>query len=167
MTSQVDPLLLLQHTLSSRQTITLLDPSGNEVYDLGDASTLSLPSNNPSDPESRINLLKTSPTRWRKPGVSSESDSPDTNPQDFFDVATLLFCFLSKDKGPGEYVAESQKLGLGFVSTIERKKVEEYLAGRGDGGDSIVLLPDKGGRHFESCTVLAFVCNLDVEYVVF
>ncbi|KAH8924092.1 CDC73-domain-containing protein [Atractiella rhizophila] len=123
-----DPLLVLRATLTNKLTITLLDDSSpaNEVYTISECSFLSFPVLNEAT-NARITLPKTTPTRFRKPGMSGTD--PTTSPADFYDLQSLLNGYLMSKKSFGEYVQECHKMGVSFISATERKQMVDYLDG--------------------------------------
>lgn len=128
MTTTMDPLRLLQTTLSSGGTIDLLssdDPTSTPVTSLSESSYLSFP--DPSDPSSkRIILPKTTPTRFKR--------TPQSTPSETWDLQALLLAFLRKDVSIAEYAQEAVQQSVELVGVMQRKIVADYLEGKDTSG---------------------------------
>lgn len=118
MDSTSDPLLALRHAIKSKTPITYLT-HGQPAPTLLAATHLSL---NPS-----LTLLKSSPTRYTKPGISNPS-----SPADVYTLEAVYLAWLLRDAPGAEYMRQARESGLtvGFVSVTERKSVVEWLEGK-------------------------------------
>ncbi|KAI0792621.1 RNA polymerase II accessory factor, partial [Abortiporus biennis] len=116
-----DSLLALQAAIKSKQDIKYTDASRKSVSTPSSATHLQI---------AGALFLKTSPTRLRKPGVSSTD--PTSNPQDFFSLEAVYLAWLLRDASGAEYMKQARDRGLsvGFVSVTERKSVVDWLEGR-------------------------------------
>jgi parafibromin len=132
MDTNTDPLLIIREAIKSHTPIT---------YANGDESSPSLLSATHLVVSDGRKLLKSSPTRYRKPGVST-STSPVSNPQDFFSVEAVYLAWLLRDAPGAEYIKQARENGLavGFVSVTERKSVVDWLEGSGNDHGRIVPL---------------------------
>jgi parafibromin len=135
-----DPLLALRNSIKSKTPIT---------YAIGDQPTDSfISATHIVLPQS---FLKSSPTRYRKPGVSDSSE-PSSNPQDFFSLEAVYLAWLLRDAPGAEYMKQARENGLtlGFVSVTERKSVVDWLEGRTSDQERIVPLL---GQFFSFVTI--------------
>lgn len=127
-----DPLRLLIRAVSqSSEPIELLAADkSTQVYELKSCTYLSFPptaSGNPDNTE-RIILPKDAPTRYKR----DEST--------FYDLASLLFCFLRQDDGAGEYFKVAGEQQVVPAGVMERRAVVELLQGKRPEGDQVVPL---------------------------
>jgi len=122
MSLQTDPLLALQYAIKSKTRIIHADVSSNPAPSLLAATHLVLNNGN--------SFLRSSPTRLRKPGTSSQD--PSTNPTDFFTLDAVYLAWLHRDASGAEYMKQARENGLavGFVSVTERKNLVDWLEGR-------------------------------------
>ncbi|EKM56121.1 uncharacterized protein PHACADRAFT_145235 [Phanerochaete carnosa HHB-10118-sp] len=99
-------------------------------YSNGSGSTDSLQSATHFILSPSVTLPKSTPTRLRKPGLTSTD--PSTNPRDFFTLDAVYFSWLLKDMSGAEYMKQARESGLavGFVSITERKSVVDWLEGK-------------------------------------
>lgn len=134
MSTQQDPLLALRQAVKSKETITYTDASSNPAPSLNAATHLVL-SSKP--------YPKSTPTRLRKPAVSSRD--PAAHPADFFTLEAVYLAWLCRDAGSAEYMKQVRENGLnvGFVSVTERKGVVDWLEGRLSDLERIVPLACK------------------------
>lgn len=119
----MDPLRLLQATLSSGKSVELLssdDPASTPVSSLSESSYLSFP--DPSDASKRIILPKTTPTRFKRTPQSTASET--------WDLQALYLAFLRKDNSIAEYAQEAVLQGVELVGVMQRKVVADYLEGK-------------------------------------
>ena len=86
---------------------------------------------------SSVVLPKSTPTRWRKPGVTAASE-----PSDFFSLEAIYLAWLLRDAPGADYLKQARENGLtvGFVSVTERKSVVDWLEGRTTDHERIVPL---------------------------
>ncbi|KAF4615188.1 hypothetical protein D9613_003417 [Agrocybe pediades] len=117
MSADADPLLALQRAIKSQSKPTYSNKSG-PCQSLADATELVIDGKP---------YPKSSRTRYRKAGSSSDSYSLDA----------LYVAWLLRQANGAEYMKQARELGLavGFVSVTERKHVVDWLEGRaGDNG---------------------------------
>jgi len=133
--ANTDALLILRQAIKSHTPIT---------YANGDEPTPSLLSASHLVISPECTLLKSGPTRYRKPGVSTSVD-PASNPQDFFSVEAVYLAWLLRDAPGAEYMKQARENGLavGFVSVTERKGVVDWLEGSANDHGRIVPLIGK------------------------
>lgn len=127
MATSMDPLRLLQTTLTSGASIDLLpsdDPSSTPVTSLSESSYLSFP--DPSDASKRIILPKTTPTRFKR--------TPQSTPSETWDLQALLLAFLRKDVSIAEYAQEAVQQSVELVGVMQRKIVADFLEGKDTNG---------------------------------
>jgi parafibromin len=122
MSSSIDPLLALRQTIKSKVPIT---------YSNGTEPTSSLVAATHIVLSPALLLPKSSPTRYRKTGVSTSTE-PSSNPGDFFSLEAVYLAWLLRDAPGAEYMKQARENGLavGFVSVTERKNVVDWLEGR-------------------------------------
>lgn len=115
-----DALLALRNAIKSQSTISYTT-DGEQTPSLAAATHIVLSSQS---------LSKTTPTRFRKPGVSGSD--PASNPEDFFTLDAIYVTWLLKDASVTEYMKQARENGLtgGLVSVTERKSVVDWLEGR-------------------------------------
>jgi len=125
-----DVLLALRNAIKSQSTISYT-ANGEPASSLASATHLVLS----SQP-----LLKSTPTRFRKPGVSGSD--PTNSPGDFFALDAIYVTWLLKDASVTEYMKQARDNGLtgGLVSVTERKSVVDWLEGRAIDHPNIVPL---------------------------
>ncbi|KAJ2927111.1 hypothetical protein H1R20_g10011, partial [Candolleomyces eurysporus] len=128
-----DPLSTLQQAIKARSPITYsTSPSPQDASpSLAQASHLVF-SNSEAIP-------KAAPTRFRKPGASS---STTVNEADFYSLEALYIAWLLRDAPAAEYMKQSREHGIpvsAFVSVTERKKVVDWLEGKGGIDESRIL----------------------------
>ena len=130
-----DVLLALRNAIKSQSTISYA-ANGEPTSSLAAATHLVLPSNTP---------LKSTPTRFRKPGVSGSD--PATSPEDFFTLDAIYVTWLLKDASVTEYMKQARDNGLtgGLVSVTERKSVVDWLEGNAASHINIVPLECEWG----------------------
>lgn len=116
-----DALLALKNAVKSKATITYLNGSEPSTS-LATATHIVL---GPSE-----SLLKTAPTRLRKPGTSSAD--PALHPQDFYTLHAVYLAWLLRDAHGAEYLKQMRENGLpvGFISITDRKNVVDWLEGK-------------------------------------
>jgi parafibromin len=131
MTSTTDSLAALRSAIKAKSSITYVTGS-EQTQSLSAASHLVL---SPS-----VSLLKSSPTRFRRPG--SSSSDPSTKPEDFYSTEAIYIAWLLRDASGAEYMKQARESGLavGFVSVTERKSVVDWLEGRTSSHPNIVPL---------------------------
>lgn len=127
-----DPLRLLIRAVSqpSGPVELLAADRATQVYELKSCSFLSFPpaaSGNPGNTE-RIVLPKDVPTRYKRDESS------------FYDLASLLFCFLRQDDGAGEYFKAAGEQQVVPAGVMERRAVVELLQGKRPEGEQVVPL---------------------------
>ncbi|EMD34280.1 hypothetical protein CERSUDRAFT_117161 [Gelatoporia subvermispora B] len=129
--ASIDALLALRQAIKSRTNITYANGSA-PAPNLASATHLVL--------SPATSLLKSTPTRLRKPGASSAD--PSASPLDFFSLEAVYLAWLLRDASGAEYMKQARENGLavGFVSVTERKSVVDWLEGRRDELDSIAPL---------------------------
>ncbi|KAF8162717.1 RNA polymerase II-associated protein [Crassisporium funariophilum] len=122
MSTQNDPLLALRQAIKSRSKITYSNSSGPSSS-LSDATQLVL---------SGETYLKSSQTRYRKPGATS----------DFYSLDAIYVAWLLRDAPGAEYMKQAREHGLavGFVSVTERKHVTDWLEGKVTDNERIASL---------------------------
>jgi len=129
--STEDVLLALRNAIKSQSTISY---TANEqpTSSLVAATHLVLPSQT---------LPKSTPTRFRKPGVSGSD--PVSSPGDFFTLDAIYVTWLLRDASVTEYMKQARDNGLtgGLVSVTERKSVVDWLEGRVTNHPNIIPLP--------------------------
>ena len=115
-----DVLLALRNAIKSQSTISYT-VNGKPTSSLVTATHLVLPSQT---------LPKSTPTRFRKPGVSGSD--PVSSPGDFFTLDAIYVTWLLRDASVTEYMKQARDNGLtgGLVSVTERKSVVDWLEGR-------------------------------------
>ena len=115
-----DALLALRNAIKSQSTISYT-VDGQPTSSLAAATHLVLPSQT---------LSKSTPTRFRKPGVSGSD--PTSSPGDFFTLDAIYVTWLLKDASVTEYMKQARDDGLagGLVSVTERKSVVDWLEGK-------------------------------------
>ena len=130
-----DALLALRNAIKSQSTISYT-ASGEPTPSLAAATHLVLPSQT---------LPKSTPTRFRKPGVSGSD--PASSPGDFFPLDAIYVTWLLKDASVTEYMKQARDNGLtvGLVSVTERKSVVDWLEGKvADHPNILRLLCERG-----------------------
>ena len=133
-----DALLALRNAIKSQSTISYT-ASGEPTPSLAAATHLVLPSQT---------LSKSTPTRFRKPGVSGSD--PAGSPGDFFALDAIYVTWLLKDASVTEYMKQARDNGLtvGLVSVTERKSVVDWLEGKVADHPNILRLSCKRGAIF-------------------
>jgi len=113
MSSQTDPLIALRQAIKSKTNITYSSDSTQLVI-------------------AGIAFPKSSSTRYRKPGATS----------DFYSLDAVYLAWLLKDAPGAEYMKQARErgLGVGFVSVTERKHVVDWLEGASSDQDRVVPL---------------------------
>jgi parafibromin len=121
MTSTGDALFVLQQAIKSQTPIT---------YSKDSEPTPSLLSATHIVISPGYSFSKAFPTRYRKPGTSS--NDPSSKPQDFFSIEAVYLAWLLRDAPGAEYMKQARECGLavGFVSVTERKNVVDWLEGK-------------------------------------
>ncbi|SCV74674.1 BQ2448_7703 [Microbotryum intermedium] len=126
--SSSDPLLVLRSVLSADpgSRIDYLDHTFEPTASLSSATHLVLPST------PARTFPKSIPTRFTSAsatatgtGTGTGGDSATT-----YDLATLVFAWLSRDQGVGEYLKNARDEQVGFVAITDRRTVLDYLAGK-------------------------------------
>jgi hypothetical protein len=127
MSSTTDPLLALRHTIKSKTPVSFSKES-ESCSSLLSATHILLGS---------TPFQKATPTRYRKPGISTPA-----NPQDFFSLEAVYLAWLFRDAPAAEYMKQARENGLavGFVNVTERKSVVDWLEGRIADHDKITPL---------------------------
>ncbi|EGG01489.1 uncharacterized protein MELLADRAFT_117789 [Melampsora larici-populina 98AG31] len=120
--NKLDPLILLRRAITSRNDIHLISSENQKVFTLSDCSMLSLPSSSGQ----RILIPKTLVTRYRKPDSPIDS-TPLTSPEHFYDLQSILLCYLNRESGVGSYIQEANLQKCSFVTATERKLLNDYL----------------------------------------
>lgn len=125
-----DALLALRNGIRSQSAISYI-ANGESTSSLAAATHLVLSSQT---------LSKSTPTRFRKPGVSGSD--PTSSPGDFFALDAIYVTWLLKDASVTEYMKQARDNGLtgGLVSVTERKSVVDWLEGRVANHPNIVPL---------------------------
>ncbi|EAU82000.1 RNA polymerase II accessory factor [Coprinopsis cinerea okayama7 len=132
--SSEDALSALQQAIQSGSPISY--SSSSSAQDI----TASLPNATHIVFGTTTTFPKTAPTRYRKPGSTTDSD--------VYSLEALYLAWLYRDAPGAEYMKHAREngLGVGFVSITERKKVVDWLEGRGgDDGRIIPLGSATGG----------------------
>ena len=116
--STTDPLLALQQTIKSQIPITYSKDSEPSTSLLSATHLVLSPS---------LSILKSTPTRYRKPNTSSNDP-----PQDFASIEAVYLAWHLRDAPGAEYMKLARESGLavGFVSVTERKSLVEWLEGK-------------------------------------
>lgn len=119
--STTDPLLALQQTIKSQIPITYSKDSEPSTSLLSATHLVLSPS---------LSILKSTPTRYRKPNTSS--NDPASAPQDFASIEAVYLAWNLRDAPGAEYMKLARESGLavGFVSVTERKSLVEWLEGK-------------------------------------
>lgn len=114
-----DALLALRNAIKSQSTISHI-ANGEPASSLAAATHLVFASKS---------LPKSTPTRFRKPGVPGSD--PATSPGDFFTLDAIYVTWLLRDASVTEYMKQARDNGLtgGLVSVTERKGVVDWLEG--------------------------------------
>lgn len=135
MATTTDPLLILRQAIKAKIPIT---------YAAGEEPSSSLVAATHLVISPGHSIPKSTPTRYRKPGVSTSAE-PASNPQDFFSVEAVYLAWLLRDAAGAEYMKQARENGLavGFVSVTERKNVVDWLEGRIADHERIVPLVGK------------------------
>ena len=125
-----DALLALRNAIKSQSTISYT-ASREPTSSLAAATHLVLPSQT---------LPKSTPTRFRRPGVSGSD--PTTSPGDFFTLDAIYVTWLLKDASVTEYMKQARDNGLtvGLVSVTERKGVVDWLEGKASDHPNVLPL---------------------------
>ena len=125
-----DALLALRNAIKSQSTISYT-ADGTPTSSLAAATHLVLPSQT---------LPKSTPTRFRKPGVPGSD--PTSSPGGFFTLDAIYVTWLLKDASVTEYMKQARDNGLtgGLVSVTERKSVVDWLEGKIPGHPNILPL---------------------------
>ncbi|SCZ97812.1 BZ3500_MvSof-1268-A1-R1_Chr3-3g06387 [Microbotryum saponariae] len=154
MSSSSDPLSVLRSVLSSDPSsrITYLDASSSPTTSLSSATQLVLPSSPPTT------FSKAIPTRFTCASTTTTT----------YDLATLVFAWLSREQGVGEYLKNARDEQVGFVAITDRRIVLDYLAGKvgggeaggrilkeGSGGQDVVVVAEEGKTSGEATTTAA------------
>ena len=121
MSSTPDPLLALQEAIKSQIPITYSKDSEPSSSLLSATHLVVSPG---------YGFQKSTPTRYRKPGTSS--NDPSSKTQDFFSIEAVYLAWLLRDAPGAEYMKQARESGLavGFVSVTERKNVVDWLEGK-------------------------------------
>jgi parafibromin len=129
--SEPDALLTLQQAIKSKTPVT---------YSKDSEPTPSLLSATDLVISPGYTFSKSTPTRYRKPGTSS--NDPSSKPQDFFSLEAVYLAWLLRDAPGAEYMKQARESGLavGFVSVTERKNVVDWLEGKIPDHERIVSL---------------------------
>ncbi|KAH9812699.1 RNA pol II accessory factor, Cdc73 family-domain-containing protein [Melampsora americana] len=120
--NKLDPLILLRRAITNRNDIHLLSHQNQKVFNLSECDNLSLPTSNGN----RILIPKKILTRYKKPDTPAHS-TPIESPHDFFDLQSILLCYLNREKGFGSYIQEANLQKCEFVTATERKLLNDYL----------------------------------------
>ena len=133
--STEDVLLALRNAIKSQSTISYT-ANREPTTSLAAATHLVLSSQT---------LSKSTPTRFRRPGVSGSD--PTSSPEDFFTLDAIYVTWLLKDASVTEYMKQARDNGLtgGLVSVTERKSVVDWLEGRVADHPNILPLACKRG----------------------
>ncbi|KAF5324726.1 hypothetical protein D9611_004398 [Ephemerocybe angulata] len=127
-----DPLSTLQQAIKDRSTITYStsSSSSDKTASLSNASHVVFANS--------VAIPKTIPTRFRKPGSST---STVVNEADFYSLEALYLAWLLRDAPGGDYMrlARDHGLAAGLVAVTERKKVVDWLEGKGGIDESRIL----------------------------
>ena len=128
-----DALLALRNAIKSQSTISYT-AGGKPTSSLAAATHLVLPSKT---------LAKSTPTRFRKPGISGSD--PTNSPGDFFTLDAIYVTWLLRDASVTEYMKQARDNGLtvGLVSVTERKSVVDWLEGKATAHPNILPLACK------------------------
>jgi len=129
MSSNPDVLLALRQAIKSKIPITYATSDDEPCSSLLTATHLVI--------SPGYSLPKSTPTRYRKPGISTTS-----NPKDFFSVEAVYLAWLLQNAPGAEYMKQARECGLavGFVSVTERKSVVDWLEGKITDHERIVPL---------------------------
>ena len=125
-----DALLALRNAIKSQSVISYTT-NGESTPSLATATHIVLSSQS---------LSKSTPTRFRKPGISGSD--PASSPEDFFTLDAIYVTWLLKDASVTEYMKQARDNGLtgGLVNVTERKSVVDWLEGRVANHPSVVPL---------------------------
>jgi parafibromin len=122
--STADPLLLLRHSLTARQTPTLHSSS--------DASSPPLPNDSLAQathlrfPLAKLTLGLDTPTRFQR-----KTPEPLT-----FSLREIFFAWLLQAESTADYIAKCQELGINNLTFLEKADLSTWLEG-GDSSDYI------------------------------
>ncbi|KAF9521177.1 hypothetical protein BS47DRAFT_1311144 [Hydnum rufescens UP504] len=132
----MDPLLALRQAISSQSPITYLNDNNGPCDTLQQAAWLV------AGPD--VKISKVAPTRFQKPNATTRDWV--RHPEDFFAAQAVLLVWLTRDVPGGEYLKQAREMfaGAGFVSVTDRKPLVEWLEGKLDMLERIVL-PDESG----------------------
>lgn len=128
MASTTDPLLALRDAIKTKSAVSyLVDDAPTPM--LQSSTHISIPTAG-TEP---LVVLKSTPSRFRKPSSSTE----------FYTVGSVLACWLFREAGAAEYMRACREAGyaVGFVSVTERKGVVEWLEGGRSTHDRLARLP--------------------------
>ena len=118
--AESDPLLALRNAIRSKFQITLLE---------NDEKTTKFTATNKIQLSPSLILEKSTPTRLRRPGVSSTN--PTTNADDFISLGAVYLAWMLKDTPGAEYMKQLRENGLTvFVNITEKKAVVDWLEGK-------------------------------------
>ncbi|PBK92100.1 CDC73-domain-containing protein [Armillaria gallica] len=125
MTSTLEPALTLRQAIKAKQSITYTNSDG-PCSSLSSATHLVIPPHT---------FAKSAPTRFRKVDVTAA-----TGPQDFYTLDALYLAWSLQHASAADYTRQARENGLniGFVSVAARKKVVDWLEGKGSESDMIV-----------------------------
>ena len=119
-----DPLELLLAAITTNEPPQLLTASNEPTESFGEAASLSFKT-------AEVTLPKDTPTRYSaKAGSTTE----------FSNVGQLLLAWLERQAALREYMMKAQGSGVGYVTTLDRRGVVEYLTGQSDGAGRVLQL---------------------------
>lgn len=148
MSSTQDPLDTLRQAIRSKSKISYSNDAG-PCASLANATHIVF---SPS-----VSILKSTPTRLRKPGTTSSD--PQTSPGDFIQLDAVFLAWALREAPGADYTRQVRENGVrvGFVSVTERKGLADWLEGRTNNYNRIAPLACKffdtlGRAYFISIT---------------
>jgi parafibromin len=136
--TEPDPLIALRQAIASRKPVTFLTGEQKPTTSFSDAAFLVLPQ--PSGAPV-VNLSKSIPTRFRKPG-QSQTD-PTAHPADFYHLDAVYLAWSLREAATAEYMKSVRESGIGvsnMVAITEKQGIVEWLENKMDNHPNIVGL---------------------------
>lgn len=131
MSTTSDALLALQQAIKSKSPIT---------FSKNSETTTTLLSATHLNISPGLSFPKATPTRYRKPGASS--NDPTLNPQDFYTLDACYLAWLLQEVPGSEYVKQVRENGVtaSLVGILDRRPVVEWLEGKRPDDDRIASI---------------------------
>jgi parafibromin len=120
--AEQDPLVLLRAAITSDEPPKLLTGAQEATESFNDAASLSFTS-------ASVTLAKDTPTRYTAKANSTTG---------FYNVGQLYLAWLERQAPLREYMMKAQGSGVGYVTTLDRRGVVEYLTGVSDGAGRVI-----------------------------